>query len=337
MKVEMFDSEGNRVHRPFFGRSGWKYIVLAVIGLWIVKSCVYEVQPNEVAVVQRFGKFTRIDHPGLHFKWPQPIEKATKVLVDYIFKEEFGFRTVRPGVRTVYAPGNYDEESLVLTGDLNVVDITWVVQFKIKDPVAFLFNVRNKRKNLRDVSEAVMREVVGDYTFDEVFVKRLEINNLVKERLQEILDKYNMGILVTKVLLQDVDPPNKVKPAFNEVNAAKQEKERMINEAWEVYNKKIPRARGEAEKIVQEAEGYAAEIVNKAKGDAERFLSVLEEYKKAKEITKKRIYIEKMQEILEQAGRKFIIDTDQRALLPLLDLTPSNNSGNLFRRSDVDR
>ncbi len=321
MKVEMFDSEGNKVHRPFFGQGGWKYIVLAVIGLWIFKSCVYEVQPNEVAVIQRFGKFIRVDHPGLHFKWPRPIEKATKVLVDYIFKEEFGFRTLRAGVRTVYAPENYDEESLMLTGDLNVVDITWVVQFKIKDPVAFLFNVRNKRKNLRDVSEAVMREIVGDYTFDEVFVKRLEINTLAKQRLQEILDRYSMGVLVTKVLLQDVDPPNAVKPAFNEVNAAKQEKERMINEAWEVYNKKIPRAKGEAEKIIQEAQGYATEVVNRAQGDAERFLAVLEEYNKAKDVTQKRIYIEKMQSILKKAGVKFIIDEQEKGILPFLNLT----------------
>ena len=321
MRAEMFDPSGRKIRVPsWFERGGWKIILIGVFGLYLIRSCMYEVQPNEVAVVQRFGKFVRIEQPGLHFKWPNPIERATKVLVDYIFKEEFGFRTVRPGVRTIYSPKAYSDESLVLTGDLNVVDITWVVQFKIKDPVAFLFNVRNKRKNLRDVSEAIMREVVGDYTFDEVFVKRLEINNLVKQRLQKTLDKYGMGVLITKVLLQDVDPPDPVKPAFNDVNAAKQEKERMINEAWEVYNRKIPRARGEAEKIIQEAEGYAMEVVNKAKGDAERFLAILEEYNKAKDVTRKRIYLEKMQDILRRAGKKFIVDKDQKTILPFMSL-----------------
>ncbi len=324
MRVDMFDPSGKRVRvLNWWERNSWKLVIGVVVLLFVVRGCVYEVQPNEVAVVQRFGKFVRIEQPGLHFKWPYPIEKKTKVLVDYIFKEEFGFRTVQAGVRTVYSSRSYNEESLMLTGDLNVVDISWVVQFKVKDPVAFLFNVRNKRKNLRDVSEAIMREVVGDYTFDEVFVKRIEINNLVKEKLQETLDRYGMGVLITKVLLQDVDPPDPVKPAFNEVNAAKQEKERMINEAWEVYNRKIPRAKGEAEKMIQEAEGYALEVVNKAKGDAKRFLSLLEEYKKAKDITRKRIYIEKMGEILKSAGKKFIIDKEEKSIIPFMNLSNS--------------
>ncbi len=326
MKVEMFDPEGRKIHSSWWHRQGWVWIIGFIAVLLLIKNCIYQVQPNEVAVVQRFGKFIRVDKPGLHFKFPYPIDKATRVLVDYIFKEEFGFRTLRPGVKSIYSQKSYEEESLMLTGDLNVVDVSWVVQFRIKDPVAFLFNVRNKRKNLRDVSEAIMREVIGDYTFDEVFVKRLEINSLVKERLQETLDKYGMGVLITKVLLQDVNPPDPVKPAFNEVNEAKQEKEKMINEAWEVYNRKIPRAKGEAAKIVQEAEGYATEIINRAKGDAERFLEVLRAYRQAEDITRKRMYLEAMERILRQAGQKFIVDKEGTGILPLLNLSDSPRS-----------
>lgn len=325
MKMEMFDPDGRRIVSSWWQRQGWLAIVLFVIAVLLIKSCVYQVQPNEVAVVQRFGKFIRIDQPGLHFKFPYPIDKATMVLVDYIFKEEFGFRTVRAGIKTLYSEKTYREESLMLTGDLNVVDVSWVVQFRVKDPVAFLFNVRDKRKNLRDISEAIMREVIGDYTFDEVFVKRLEINTLVKERLQRTLDRYKMGVLITKVLLQDVDPPDPVKPAFNEVNEAKQEKERMINEAWEVYNRKIPRAKGEAAKIIQQAEGYAAEIVNQSKGDAERFLEVLKSYRQAEDVTRKRMYLEAMEKILRQAGEKFIVDEDGMSILPLLNLNERGN------------
>lgn len=323
--MEMFDPDGRKIVSSWWQRQGWLAIVLFVVAVLLIKSCVYQVQPNEVAVVQRFGKFIRIDQPGLHFKFPYPIDKATMVLVDYIFKEEFGFRTVRAGIKTVYSERTYREESLMLTGDLNVVDVSWVVQFRVKDPVAFLFNVRDKRKNLRDISEAIMREVIGDYTFDEVFVKRLEINTLVKERLQKTLDRYKMGVLITKVLLQDVDPPDPVKPAFNEVNEAKQEKERMINEAWEVYNRKIPRAKGEAAKIIQQAEGYAAEIVNRAKGDAERFLEVLKAYRQAEDVTRKRMYLDAMEKILRQAGQKFIVDEDGMSILPLLNLNERGN------------
>ncbi len=323
--MEMFDPHGRKIVSSWWQRQGWLAIVLFVVAVLLIKSCVYQVQPNEVAVVQRFGKFIRIDQPGLHFKFPYPIDKATMVLVDYIFKEEFGFRTVRAGIKTVYSERTYREESLMLTGDLNVVDVSWVVQFRVKDPVAFLFNVRDKRKNLRDISEAIMREVIGDYTFDEVFVKRLEINTLVKERLQKTLDRYKMGVLITKVLLQDVDPPDPVKPAFNEVNEAKQEKERMINEAWEVYNRKIPRAKGEAAKIIQQAEGYAAEIVNRAKGDAERFLEVLKAYRQAEDVTRKRMYLDAMEKILRQAGQKFIVDEDGMSILPLLNLNERGN------------
>ncbi len=300
----------------------WMLIVLAVVVLIGFKSFVYTVAPNEVAIVQRFGKFARIEGPGLHIKMPFPIEKATKILVDYVFKEEFGFRTVKADVRTVYSSKRYADESLMLTGDLNVLDVKWVVQFKIKDPKSFLFNVRDKRKNLRDVSESIMREIVGDYTFNEILTtKRLEISDLLKQRLQETLDRYTMGVQVLKVLLQDVNPPDPVKPAFNDVNAAKQEKERMINEAWEEYNKIIPKEKGLAEKTIEQAKGYALEVVNNAQGDVARFKALLKEYNKAKEITRKRLYLESMQDVLSKIGKKFIVDKEEKSILPFMDLS----------------
>ncbi len=300
----------------------WMLIVLAVVVLIGFKSFVYTVAPNEVAIVQRFGKFARIEGPGLHIKMPFPIEKATKILVDYVFKEEFGFRTVKADVRTVYSSKRYADESLMLTGDLNVLDVKWVVQFKIKDPKSFLFNVRDKRKNLRDVSESIMREIVGDYTFNEILTtKRLEISDLLKQRLQETLDRYTMGVQVLKILLQDVNPPDPVKPAFNDVNAAKQEKERMINEAWEEYNKIIPKEKGLAEKTIEQAKGYALEVVNNAQGDVARFKALLKEYNKAKEITRKRLYLESMQDVLSKIGKKFIVDKEEKSILPFMDLS----------------
>jgi membrane protease subunit HflK len=259
--------------------------------------------------------------PGLHFKLPFGIERVLPVKVEYIYKEEFGFRTKHPGVRTLYEERLYEDESLMLTGDLNVLDLEWIVQFKIKDPFSVLFNIRDIRKTLRDLSESVMRKVVGDYTFNEVLTtKRMEINKKVEEELQEILDNYGTGVKIITVKLQDVNPPDPVKPAFNEVNEAKQEKEKLINQAWQLYNQKIPQAKGEALKMIKEAEGYAQEVINRAKGDAQRFLLLLEEYRKAEEVTLKRIYLEKMQDILKKAGKKYIIDPKQNAILPLLKL-----------------
>jgi len=256
---------------------------------------------------------------------PFGIDKVTPIRVRYIFKEEFGFRTKLPGVRTVYSGDKFDEESLMLSGDLNVVDVEWIVQYEIKEPQKFLFNIRNPRKTLRDISESVMREVVGDFTFDEVLTtKRVEIDTLVHEKLQKILDSYQVGIKIVTVKLQDVNPPVPVQPAFNEVNEAKQEREKMINQAWAVYNKQIPEAKGKALKIIREAEGYATEVVNKAEGDAKRFLLLLDAYKRSKDITRRRIYLENMVKILKKAGKKYIIDPKQQTILPLLKLDTEN-------------
>jgi len=294
-------------------------IIIAIIALASLKTVFYTVEPSEVGVVTRFGKMSRITQPGLHFKLPFNIEKAFIVKVEYIYKEEFGFRTKQAGVKTTYQTGSYADESLMLSGDLNVLDAEWIVQFKIKDPVAVLFYIRDIRKALRDISESVLRKISGDYTFNEVITtKRIEINDIVQQEMQKILDSYGAGIEIVTVKLQDVNPPDPVKPAFNEVNEAKQEREKLINQAWEVYNRKIPQARGEALKIVKEAEGYALEKINKAEGDAKRFLLLLEEYDKAKDITRRRLYLEYMNDILNNSGKKYIMDPREKGILPLL-------------------
>ncbi len=297
---------------------GFILILLIVI---IFLTSFYTIGTNEVGVALRWGKFIGTTLPGLHFKLPLGIDKVIPVKVKYIYKEEFGFHTKRPGIRTEYEEKRYENESLMLTGDLNVLDVEWIVQFRIKDPYKILFSLRNVRKAIRDASESVMRKIVGDYTFEEVLTtKRLEVNNKAQEELEKVLDSYQAGVEIITVKLQDVNPPDPVKPAFNEVNEAKQEKEKMINEAWRVYNRKIPQAKGEAQKIIKEAEGYAQEVINKAQGDAARFLSLYSSYKKAKSLTLKRLYLEYMQDILKKAGRKYIIDEKEKSILPLLRL-----------------
>jgi len=281
----------------------------------------YSTGPDEIGVIRRFGRYVRQTPPGLHIKLPFNIEKLNNVKVKYVFKEEFGFRTTKADIVSQYSQGDYSSESLMLTGDLNVLTVEWIVQFKVKDPVKFLFSVRNPVGTVRNISEAMMSLVVGNNTVNEVLTtRRVEINQEVQDNIQEILDSYDSGIQIVTVKLQDVNPPDPVKPSFNEVNEAKQEKDKMINEAWEAYNKVIPRASGEATKTIQEAEGYALNRVNSAKGDVAKFVAVWEAYNKSREVTRKRLYLEAMNRILVKAGGKFIIDPDLKGILPLLDL-----------------
>ena len=302
-----------------------KYIPWVIFGLIVImglKGVIYSIGPDEVGVIQRFGKYVDLSSPGLHAKLPFGIDKVTPIKVEKIFKEEFGVRSsgADAGGRRFYSSDL--EQSLMLTGDLNILDVRWIVQFKIKDPIKLLFVVRNPINVIRDVSEIVMRRLVGDYSVDEVLtIKREEIDYLAQAEMQKILDDYQTGIQVVTVKLLDVNPPDKVKPAFNEVNEAKQEKEKMINQAWEAYNKAIPRAKGEAEKTIREAEGYSLDKVNRAKGESERFLVTLGEYKKAPEITRKRLYLETLAEVLPKAKEKYIIDPRQSSILPLLDIS----------------
>ncbi len=296
-------------------------ILLALLFLYFLFSGFYTIDPEEVGVIQRFGKYIKTTEPGLHFKFPFGIDELTKVPVKNVMKEEFGFRTLRPGVQTQYSPHQYPLESLMLTGDLNIADVEWIVQYRIKNPVYFLFNIRNVRETLRDLSESVMRREIGNRSVDEVIVlDRKEIADSVTVKLQEELDKYNSGVHIEMVKLQNVNPPEKVQHAFNDVNSAKQEREKIINQAWEKYNKIIPEARGKAKQLIEEAKGYAIDRVNRANGDASRFVNMYNQYKFAKTVTKKRIYIETMQKVLPKVEKIYIVDDKQKNFLPLLNL-----------------
>jgi len=300
---------------------GWWIVIVIIILLFLGSSCFYTVGVDEVGVVQRFGKYVRTTQPGLNFKLPSGIEKVTKVKVRYVFKEEFGFRTLQAGVRTRYTPdSSYQNEFLMLTGDLNVAVVPWIVQYRVKDPYNYLFKVRNVTKTFRDLSQASMRLVVGDSSINEVISKRQELALKAKVLLQEMLDEADTGIKVVTVEMKKTNVPEPVQPSFNEVNQAVQEKERMIYQAREAYNKVIPTARGQAEKTVKEAEAYALDRVNRAEGDAARFLDRYNAYVLAKDVTRRRLYLEAMQVILPKLGDKYIVDADQKNFLPLLNM-----------------
>ncbi|MFW6138643.1 MAG: FtsH protease activity modulator HflK [Spirochaetota bacterium] len=294
---------------------------VVVLGLIFLFTLFYQVNTDQVGVITRFGKYVSITQPGLHVKIPFGVDKVTKVTVKRIHKEEFGFRTMMPGVKTEYQRVRPEEESLMLTGDLNSAVVEWIVQYRIADPVDYLFNVRNVRNIIRDASESVMRLAVGDRSVDEVvIISRREVAMEAEKRLQEILDSYQTGIHVVALELKDVNPPEPVKPAFNEVNEAKQEKERMVNEAWEAYNKAVPKARGEAEKTIRQAEGYALNRVNRSQGDAKKFTAIWQEYVNSKDVTRRRLYLEVLNEVLPKVGKKYVVDSQQKGLLQLLRL-----------------
>jgi len=308
--------------------AGIRAAVLVALVLILAVSAIYTVDPEEVGVVVRLGKFIGVTEPGLHFKLPLGIDQVTKVPVQRQLKMEFGFRTVRAGVRSQFASGGLDDESNMLTGDLNAVVVEWVVQYRVVDAYKYLFRVRNVTDTFRDMSEAVMRKVVGDRTVNEVLtVGRQEIEDLVMQELQALSDQYETGIRVEQVVLQDVNPPDPVKPSFNEVNQAEQERERLINEAQSEYNRIIPRAEGEARQTVQQSEGYALDRVNRSQGDAARFMALYGEYRKAPEVTRTRIYLETMGQIMNKAGKKMIIDEELQGVLPLLNLQDATSKG----------
>ncbi|MBD3421545.1 MAG: FtsH protease activity modulator HflK [Chitinivibrionales bacterium] len=297
------------------------FLLAFAAAIWIGTTGWYTVAVDEVAVIQRFGKYNRTAGPGLHFKFPEGFESRTNVKVKGVFVQEYGFRTLQAGVKTSYAPeGQFVDESLMLTGDLNCALVTWIVQYRKSDPVKYLFNVRNPDSTLSDMSEATMRLVVGDHSIDEVISKRLDIADKAKEELQQALDDAELGMTIVNVELKNTTVPEAVQPSFNEVNQAEQEKERMINEARGEYNKVIPAAAGEAEKLIREAEGYALDRVNKARGDSSRFVSIYNAYALAKDVTRRRMYLETMRDIVPRLGKKYIIDSDQKSVLPLLQM-----------------
>ena len=299
-----------------------RYAWIAITAMIVVVlgySSYYAIPTDSKGVVQRFGRFNRITNSGLHLKWPL-IETVSKPQVERIFKAEFGYRTLQAGVQSTYGGRNTDE-SLMLCGDLSVADVQWIVQYQIGDPRLYLFNVRNPEKLIRDVAESVMRSVVGDSSVDEVLTsRRIDINIEAEQKMQAILDKYNSGIRVVAVKLQDVNPPDKVKSAFNDVNASQQDKEKLVNQALEEYNKVIPRARGEALQKIKQAEAYAVDRVNTAQGDASRFNQIYAEYKQNEDVTRRRMYLESLGKVLPKIEKKYIVDESVKGLLPLMQI-----------------
>ncbi len=283
------------------------------MGAW---TAYYTVPSDSVAVVQRFGKYVEDVQPGLHFKLPLGIDTATIVPVKRQLKQEFGFTT--PGATDPYQSPSGGEretrlETEMVTGDLNAALVEWVVQYRISDPAKFLFEVREPSQTLRYVSESVMREVVGDRTVDEVItIGRQEIETEALTKMQELSTKYAMGISIDQVQLKNINPPQPVQESFNEVNQAQQEKEKLINEARRDYNKVIPLAEGEKDQRIREADGYRLKRINEAEGDVARFSALLAEYSKAPEVTRRRIYIETLQDVMPRIRSKIVIDEQTR-------------------------
>ena len=296
--------------------------LLALATLVTAAGTAYQIDPEEVGVILRFGKYVRTTTPGLHFKIPFA-EEMLRVPVQRQLKQEFGFRTNEPGLRTQFTTQTQQlaDESVMLTGDLNVAVVEWIVQYRVADPYEYLFKVRNLEDTFRAMNEAVMRETVGDRTVSEVVtVGRQEIETTVEARLQTLTEQYQMGITIDQVVLQDVNPPDPVKPSWDEVSQAQQQRDRLINEALAEYNAVIPRARGEAEQAILQAEGYALDRINRAEGEASRFSSIEAAYRESPTVTRRRMYLETMQRILPQVGQKVFVAEGAAGVLPLLSL-----------------
>jgi len=305
---------------------GGPLVIVLIAIIMGAATTFYTVKQDEVGIVQRFGRYIKTTQPGLNFKLPIGIEKVTKVNVKQIRTEEFGFSSAQTDSRARFNSGsNNISVALMLTGDLNVALVPWIVQYRVKNPYDFLFKVRDVRRILTDMSEASMRLVVGDRSINEVISKRDEIAVEARGLLQKELDQAETGLHIVTIEMKRTNVPDPVQPSFNEVNQATQEKEQMIYQAREEYNKSIPAARGEADRAIKTAEGYALNRVNRAKGDAARFTSIYQEYIKAKDVTKRRMYLETMRTLFPKLGHKYIVDSKQKNILPLLNM--ANQSG----------
>jgi len=288
----------------------------------ILYTSFYTVPAESVGVVQRFGHYHEVVDPGLHFKIPFGVDTVKRVPVKRQLKEEFGFGT--PGAtysNQISSSQQWNLETTIVTGDLNTALVEWVIQFRIENAFDFLFKVRYPGEALRDVSESVMREVIGDRTVDEVLtIGRQDIESSAAKKMQEVVNLYEMGLRIDQVQLKNVNPPKPVQSSFDEVNEAQQERERVINVARGEYNKAIPRAKGIADQVISSAEGYAIQRVNNAEGDAKKFNALFSEYVKAPEVTKRRLYLEMMSAVLPQVSTKIIIDDQAMSVLPLLQI-----------------
>jgi len=305
----------------FFG-GGARLIILIILGLWLL-SGIYIVGPDEQGVVRRFGKLSRVTSSGIHYHMPFPIEVVQKPKITEVKRVEIGFRTRDPGPPASYF--QVPDEALMLTGNLNIIDIGMIVQFKIRDAVQYLFNVRDVEETIHKAAEASLRYVIGKHDIDEALTTgKFQIQEEVLQHLQSILDKYEIGILVVAVQLQDVHPPKEVALDFKDVASAKEDREKKINEAQGYYNDVIPRTRGQAEKLIKEAEAYAAKRVAESEGDAQNFINILREYTRAKDVTKKRMLLETMEEILPRVQKYILTDEGTMNLLPLAGKNPGN-------------
>ncbi|MEE3188581.1 MAG: FtsH protease activity modulator HflK [Candidatus Neomarinimicrobiota bacterium] len=297
-------------------------VVLAALVIWLLTGT-YMVGPDEVGVVRTFGEHTRVAQSGLNWHFPVPIETVNTPKVTEVKRIEIGFRTLRNGqYRTV------EKESLMLTGDENIVDAEMIVQYKIKDPVAYLFNIVEPELTVREAAEASLRTVVGRNKIDETLTTgKFTIQEETKFQLQSILDLYESGIHVVAVQLQDVSPPKEVIGAFKDVASAKEDKNRMVNQAEGYRNDLIPKARGEAEAMIRAAEGFRESRVKRAEGDAAKFTTILQEYRKQTIITQKRLYLETMEKVLPGIEKIIIPDKDSGNILNLLNLNPGTEKG----------
>jgi membrane protease subunit HflK len=324
---QLFNRPGGARRPPTVGRpqipgGSIAIAVLELLGLWGVFSSFYTVQPEERAVIKRFGEVTGIADPGLHFKLPFGVDSIEIVATERVLKQEFGFRSedVMTESRTRFS-SDLPDESLMLTGDLNIIQVEWVVQYRIGDPIKYLYGMREPTQTLRDISESVMRRVVGNRIGSDVLtVARVEIANTARDEIQAAMDRYDNGIRIITVELQDVVPPPRVQPAFNEVNEARQELERQINEATRQANEAIPRAEGTAKRVISEAEGYATERVNRALGETARFNAILAEYRGAPAVTRSRMYLETLNQVLPGIGSVVVVQEGQVPPVPLLNL-----------------
>lgn len=304
---------------------GRSFLIAAILVALLGSTALYTVNQDEVGIVQRFGRYIETTQPGLNLKLPLGIDTVTKVNVKRVQTEEFGAVVPEIDYRDrSKAEAAAGIEALMLTGDLNVAVAPWIVQYRVKDPYNFLFKISGVHQLLRDMSEAVMRLMVGDRSINEVISKRGEIAIEARDLLQRELDQAESGLHIVTIEMKKTNVPPSVQPAFNEVNQATQEKEQLIYQANEDYNKAIPAARGEAERTIKTAEGHALSRVNRAKGDAVRFREIYEEYRKVKEVTEQRIYLEYMNGVLQKLGSVYIVDSEQNTALPLLNLTDSS-------------
>ena len=290
-----------------------------------VFTSVYIVDQRETAVLLRFGRFLRTEDEGLHFKLPYGIDQNINVETEVVKTEEFGYRTDRPGVQTVFSAEDFPNESVMLTGDLNIVDAEWSIQYRILRPKDYLFNVDDQEKTIRDISQSVINELIGDRAVADVISQEREnVEFLGRERMNEIYDSYGLGVSVTAVKFRDVVPPKgAVQSAFEDVNKAIQDRSRFIEEGKEAFNQAIPLARGQAQQIIQEAEGYSAERVNRAEGDVARFVAVYDEYRRAPQVTRSRLYYEMFEEVFQSADGTDLIDRNLDNFIPLKNLVPS--------------